>query len=413
MGIIQAPVPLALIKSKSPRPLFVGHRGQIMGQYSDVLGSPNNFTRFEGRHLFKLPPVAVAGIQPVWPGWKYSNGQQGISNAFNLDAVAEVDGSPIRLPFDNNISSFTMTSGVTKFGDRLPITFAASTVIPIRTQCTVSAGQTIPSGLQISASGEACYASNAASQTFGTGPLSLPSGGTTLDRGYGPMALIGTPADPATPAFFLWTDSIGQGLSDTIAGDSNGNYGPYERGLWNSWRGGTPGQYRAVRAGDTLSLNTRVNSIYKRWGLQYATDAICALGNNDAAGSSVSTIKSRLLENWAACAAYGVRAHQALLLPRTTSTDGWTTAVGQTPASGYEPGGTRDQINTWIRTQVGVTIASIIDLNTLYEDQNTPGVWATNGNQNYLTADGTHPYGDYSNAAGGDIVRAWVAAHFV
>lgn len=390
--------------------IITAHRGQMLGQFSDILGSPNNFTRYEGRFAFVTPPVPVSDIQFIFPGWKNSAGEQPLANSFLLDAAVEVDSTFIRLNFAGS-SSVTVATGNNYTTDPLPMAFAPNSLIWLRLECIVSAGQTVPSGYQISASGEGAVAGVQASQIVGTGPLATPSGGIVLDRGYGPLAVIGRALTPV-PSVALVGDSIFQGLNDAIPGDGNGNYGWVERGLWQAWKGGTVGQYRAVRAGDTLALNTRVNAYRKRLLLQYATHAIFGLGNNDAASSNLAAIQPRLQENWSSAKYRGARVYQALLSPRTTSTDSWATAANQTFVSGFEVGGLRDQVNAWIRTQVGQGLLDgIIDPNTVWEDQANPGKWKSDGTTaNLYTQDGIHPVAFSYALAGSQVVAPWAAS---
>jgi lysophospholipase L1-like esterase len=128
--------------------------------------------------------------------------------------------------------------------------------------------------------------------------------------------------------------------------------------------------------------------------LKYASNVICELGTNDINTSrTLAQIQSDLQTIWQAAKAAGVRrVAQTLIIPRTTSTDSWATAANQTPVSGFATGSTRDQLNAWIKAQVGQGLLDgYIDPNPQVEDQANLGKWQTNGTASFATTDGTHP----------------------
>lgn len=126
--------------------------------------------------------------------------------------------------------------------------------------------------------------------------------------------------------------------------------------------------------------------------MQYCSHVICQVATNDIATPyTLEVCQANLTATWAHVKARGKHLTQCLVMPKTTSTDSWATLANQSYATGCEPGGVRDQLNAWIKSQVGILIDDIIDPNPYVESQTDHGKWIVNGSANYPTTDGTHP----------------------
>lgn len=84
--------------------------------------------------------------------------------------------------------------------------------------------------------------------------------------------------------------------------------------------------------------------------------------------------------------------------PRTNSTDGWATAVNQTPfptaGNAFSIGGARDQFLAWLRPggSGNHLFTGVFDTSATLETPGSEELWLTNGSPDYLTADGLHQY---------------------
>ncbi len=115
---------------------------------------------------------------------------------------------------------------------------------------------------------------------------------------------------------------------------------------------------------------------------------------------------------WALCKAQGVKwVAQTTILPKTTSTDAFVSTANQTPASGFEPGGVRDQLNAQIKADALARangLDDVVDVASAVQDSALPNRWGAPGGV-AQTADGTHPYPSACIAAAA-VVRARLAA---
>ena len=82
------------------------------------------------------------------------------------------------------------------------------------------------------------------------------------------------------------------------------------------------------------------------------------------------------------------KVYMCTICPRTTSTDSFATVENQTPVAGFEFGGVRDQVNTWMQTST--LFDGIIDIRSVVESK---GVWVPSG-----TTDGIHPTSEIHSA---------------
>ncbi len=250
----------------------------------------------------------------------------------------------------------------------------------------VALGQVAPAGVQNwpwdGSIEQAVRTNGGASQVLASGPM-LRTGAYAdspiPEVGFGPVAIVGYPSSKQHSCLFF-----GDSIVDTYdhSGDATGHYGWMARGARIAnvphAKASFPGN-RAARATPTAAP--------RQFDLcQYATHVAIHLGINDiAAGTSLATLQADILAIIAGCRAYGCKVYLALIGPRTTSDNGWTTddLVHQTYATGHEPGGIRDQANAWFASGV---CDGIINYLPYVESQTNHGIW-----QAGKTFDGLHP----------------------
>jgi lysophospholipase L1-like esterase len=133
--------------------------------------------------------------------------------------------------------------------------------------------------------------------------------------------------------------------------------------------------------------------------LKYANVVVEEYGTNDlsqAGTGDPATILSRVQTIWATARAQGVqKIVRTLLMPRTTSTDSWTTVNSQTPLPGWGAGDKRDTINAGLVAALSATdpryrVDIIVDTLAVLADPVDSGRWLTNGTPRYTADDGTH-----------------------
>lgn len=373
-----------------PRRQIVGHRGQILGQATFGGGaSDSNYTRHEARIGFYTPNVWVSDIQFKFAGWLNSNGEQLNNAAVTVDAGIEWGGAFKRMKF-NGATSVSVTAGNDFFCDPIHIAIPPNTLIWVRVDLVIASGAFFPQGYFVSIPGDGFFNSTAASsQINGVGPMSVQSGGEIAAGGWGPIAMTGL-TKTRIPAFGGLGDSNMWGFGDTP--DTNGNLGWFTRGCWNAGGGALP-QYRGLRSGDTLALNSPYNSDLKKGSLQDCTEIWLAVGQNDLAagtgpGASLGAMQTALSAFWADGSTRG-NVNQVLYTTRTTGA--WTLLdqSDQTITSPFGVGALCDQVNAWIITRATAgEIANYFDPRPFFQTANNKIV--ANGTPNYATPEGTH-----------------------
>jgi hypothetical protein len=390
-----APAAPAIIRRLPPFRQLVGNRCAITGNNAFAGGGATNYTRGECRMKVTFGASAVSNVQAVFPGF-YSPG--GAEEAVNPNALT------VEFGLENSASTRTYMAGFASaasavvspggllLSDPIGQDFDPNDFVYMRTGVVVPSTQRWPTNSGYIFSGEGAWASTGATSQIGaTGTLANPGGTGAVSNFYHPMALIGL-VDTPTPAVAMIGDSLFQGIGtgDSV-GDALGNTGYVARGLY----GGSlriP-HTKLSRGSDYIIHMAALASWRRRSILQYCTHLISGGGTNDISnGSTLASLQPYYLKLWASGKRRGLKVFQALVPPRTTSTDSWATAANQTAVSGFTVGGVRDQLNAWIKSQVGNGVLDgIIDPNPYLEDQANPGKWVTNGTAGYITADGTHP----------------------
>lgn len=394
-------------------------RYQIVSHHGDVphtLGGNGAglMTRDEGRWKQKSPGAAIRDFRVVDGNWRIgapgagtesaTGGEQAgpndinIARCFELANGVSIDVVPV---YYNGAKVKTVAPGATVFSDPVGFTVPADTEFWLRCSTTVaSAGQQWPVA-RIPQSGENGYQSTAAtSQIDNSGPFTNPGGGVATGTGEAfnaasALCILGIPETPV-PAIIAVTDSIGNGALASPVGDGNGNYGFLATGTYNVDGHAIP-LMKLCRDQDQAQYLGLQRRAQRRLALmRYGTDLFDGYGTNDlvTGARTVAQLQADKLKFWAYARSLGLRVWVMTLLPRTD-------AAGTTPLSGFEVGGKRDQINTWVRSQVGVTIDGIVDMAAVYENPALPGTWLAG-----MTDDGTHPKTS-AHALGVPTIQAW------
>jgi hypothetical protein len=228
-------------------------------------------------------------------------------------------------------------------------------------------------------------ATGALAEGANASPLVAPIVIANQDRGAHPSAIV-------------FGDSISSGISDYQDGILDLGY--VARAL-NGTRDGGQVPFANVSLGGEAANDVATPGyarLRKRLpDLVGFRDAIVAFGTNDLVGlhRSGNEIIGDLRAFATLLHAKGLRVWMATLVPRTTSTDGWTSALGQTPTDGYQRGAARDQVNAWIRS-VPDPIAGVLEVADAVETSRGSGLWRVGATA--WTLDGTHPTSHASGA---------------
>jgi hypothetical protein len=226
------------------------------------------------------------------------------------------------------------------------------------------------------------------SQSTGTGPMTTPAGGAAANAMTTPFAILGKFTVPNMPGYCIIGDSIDAGIGDTNP-EFTGN------GYFNRFAYGTDGNYLFPTMNLAIEGEGAAVGAYPTRStlFQNCTTMVSGYGtNNLAGGSSVSTLMTALHSLYAQFRAAGVSTVlQKLIVPRTTSTDGWATTTNQTPIANFGVGANRDIANTAMQADVGTQTNGVLNFNPAVQDQTNTAVWLTNGTANFTTIDGIHP----------------------
>lgn len=227
-------------------------------------------------------------------------------------------------------------------------------------------GNTYPQGLGlIGSSGEG---KSTGDQTLTTGAL-----GASTESGFGPVAIVGTPAQDNAVAFAL--------IGDSMIGDANGDGWPV-LAVQNKF-----GYSLISRPGsDVTTLQKNSGNVYRLRLLRFFTHAIVTFGSNDwnlaAAFATQEGYIKDLIRNLKTA---GLEVYYATTLPRSTSTDAWATTANQTVYAGNSYNTKRQTFNTNLRN--GVYGVKVLDAAAVVETSpNSIGVWKA-----AMTGDGIHP----------------------
>lgn len=367
--------------------------GSSTGYYTTTATSQ----RFDGRMQIELLGTGTPGaIKLAFPAF-YVDSVTGyastVGNSFTIDGASiEYGGVNYPLTFNTGSASQVMDSSAPMFYTD-PITIPGLTLpatMFVRVGAVVATiGQKFPTSRSRFPSNNTVegISVNGSIQQAGNTGVIIASGGTLSAYLYGPSAVLAAQPSSGAKAFLVYGgDSIAAGSAETdTVGDGHGNIGFVQRALRGAGynfatfaRGSNQAKFSTSTV---VAGSTAATGLYVLAGS--VTHGIWQAGTNDInAGATLANLKTWALNGFAAIKAAGAKVIAIKILPRTTS--------GNIPiTTAFDPAGThiRQDYNTWLDTQVGVTIDYVYDASPLIEN-GTTGTWA-----NYATdsIDGTHP----------------------
>lgn len=308
-------------------------------------------------------------------------------NAMTVKAVIAYNGANYAVSFNGTTGSYSLGTGAWAVSDPVGITIPAGADVYVCTYVTVaSGGWPVGRAMASSIGGEGTNGTNGADAT---GSCAVGTGMTSGGYSFGPAAIIGHPLIRGLPAIGLIGDSICAGSGDAY-NTVSGYAGYIERGLSNTYA-----WLSSCRSTDQINFFLAHAAWRLAYFPQYITSVINELGTNDVqtGGNSAATVEANLTALYNEFKSRGVAAYQTTLLPRTSSTDFWTTAANQTPATNEA---VRTAVNDWIRTTPPplsgfFEVANLVEVNSsgvLTQDGgrwNTAGSFTISGNTHTST----------------------------
>ncbi len=270
-----------------------------------------------------------------------------------------------------------------------------------RTDCVVGAGGKWPITGNALVGGETdtgsvTNRSNAAStQIYGTGPLTMPSGGQAR-YAFTPQAIVGRWVNtPDISAMLLGTSVLrgSNGSFDDYNGSGIG--GGYFRDGIRSVNGRSIPHVQFSRPSEAVKDWAGKNN-FRKYIMQYCTHLATDYGYNDIPTRSTAQIIADLKNLYLDFKTNGAGVKnitQMPIWPNATSTDSFATPAGMTAASGWEVGGKRDVINTAFASLLGAPdgFNDSVDINSAWQDQTKLDVWKSDGTPSKYASDPLHP----------------------
>lgn len=357
----------------------VATRGSISGNTASAALTDGTKTRLESRMKIFFGPQSCRDIRIVVTGFHATGSAAEVvnPNPITADFALELADASASVPFlFDGEQLLTVQPGGLYISDPLSLDFDAFATAWIRSGALVTSGQFIPISSMFAISGESMpYSTEATSQVNATGAMVNRTTGSTGPGGFIPAAILGTPiVNHVSVALYgdsLMAGTIGDG-SDATTG-ARGAYARAVQGLF-PWS-------NMARASETAAFNVGVNGFRRRQLIDFHSHVLINFDTNGiAGGATLAQCKASLTSIWTSAKRRGKKVYQSLIWPRTN-------AGNTAPVTGFAVGGIRDQLNAWIKTQVGNGILDgIIDANVVVESKTTPGLWANSA----WTADGTH-----------------------
>ncbi|HTV26815.1 MAG TPA: peptidoglycan-binding protein [Xanthobacteraceae bacterium] len=320
----------------------------------------------------------ITSLQLVLPDW-WINGsaasEQLMAKSATTTASIEYPvGTFTQVTFGGSATG-TIPAGGTLVSDPVSVT------IPSGAEFYVRVFFENASGIVYSGKGDPSFGD---ATTIGTSTVQDQTmGGTVANNAgsemYAPAAIIGTTTEPSV---FIVGDSRIYG-NDDPSDDTSGDAGEVARAIGPN--------FAYVNAGASgLRTDFLVNflnadepsdaNMYKL--ASYASDIINETGVVDVIlGSTTPQIENNLATLWSLFPP-GIPVYQTTMPPYTTSTDGWTTLVNQTPNS---DDAARIATDDWIRT-TPLGLAGYFEVANLMESAQDSGLWKVPG----YTTDGVH-----------------------
>lgn len=338
---------------------------RVPGWQTASLSNGTNTTSNLRLSHFNESGAAVTSVKPIYSGW-YTNTVSVANNANPITITAAIEypaGTMTQVTFNGGSTSVSLTPGVNLVADACNVSIPNGAEFWSRTFVSVLAGQ-VPAHVWPLCTGSLVSQGAVGTCDLGVGLTDKTMSGTITgtNAGYGPSAII------ATSTGFSKVSAMGCGDS-LMAGASDGNYSTRRNTgiMGRSVDSQCPWVLCAVtgtKALDQVGAWSQRVDLMTKAGI---THVITNYAINDiSAGTSVAALQAALQSNWAAIAATGAKIIEVTTPPRTTSTDNWLSAAGQTAyaTNGGFAGGAasrRALLNAWLRTKPSFTGGAVYD----------------------------------------------------
>jgi lysophospholipase L1-like esterase len=367
-------------------------------------------TAFRQRTPHKLGGP-VAEMQIGFMDWAYGYDPE-TPNAVNAVTISHAwlerasTGQRLPLTFSGSRTLVLPMNSTTPYWLADPIPSSAWTgatpardeVFWLHVRGSIPTGGKIPTGTPANFSGAKFIVYPPANEpgTFDTaGPVPTISGSVARPAGL-PIVFLGRYTTPGHLAVIGIGDSILDGTGDASPVPVISGFGFFNRAALDSTGANTIATFNLTRHGQSAShfASTTFASRQHQF-LPFANVVVEEYGTNDLGGGGTGSVTA-IIENtgkiWDKARAAGVqRIVRTKLMPRTTSTDSWTTLAGQTPVTGWGAGGKRDDINASFAASLAAgKIDALVDSFAAIGDPSDYTRWLTNGTVKYTTTDGTH-----------------------
>lgn len=280
---------------------------------------------------------------------------------------------------------------------------ARDEVFWLQTKGTIPEGGKIPVGAPATYSGGAAASqkakfivyppANDPGTTDVAGGVPTIAGASARTEGL-PVVFLGRYTGPGHLAVIGIGDSILHGSGDSANPTANiAGYGFFNRAALDSTGSNTIATFNLTRHGQTASAFIKQPRLANF--LPFGNVVVEEFGTNDIGQNgtgNVTTLMTNLESIWTAARNAGVqKIIRTRLMPRTISTDSWATLANQTPNTGWEAGGKRDNVNAGLQTALSAgKIDILFDSLSVLADPSDFNRWLTNNTSQYVTTDGTH-----------------------
>jgi parallel beta-helix repeat protein len=351
-----------------------------------VSGLAGTAVQGQSRMHMMLGDGSLTELHVCYGNWASPSEAPGPGNLI-IEAALESDGPLGVAHFTwSGANTITLTPGQTACSDALLPSAFGLTVFPansaewFRTGATAVSNVGFPFSNLLGFVGEGAWAGPVfTSQVLATGPMTTPSGGAAASGMLTPFAVTGR-YTVAMPSLCDIGDSISNGVNDSAQTVPQGYYtGNGYVGRAAALQGGAE-IYPTFKLGIQGEGVTGTNYTGRALFFPLCTHGVVAWGTNDlAGGTAAATVLTSLEAVWNKMSAAGIgNIWQALVIPRTTSTDGWATEINQTPITNFGSGGARDTLNTSITAAIGTNhLTGTLDFSTVTQGVNH-SLWITN-----------------------------------
>jgi len=365
--------------------------GRISGSSADG-GNNGTDTQHISRNAHRTGINPVKGLRLVTGNVKLLGatpfGEAGVGNAYDIQAAIEYSGATTRAKWDGANSKVVPDKSVVIRDPIMDLPAAAFFYSRHWLTVASTANKWPRAGAVGANSQQGRTGTDFSANLLATGTIAA---GTSSAQ-HPPLALIGyVPRNTVSVAYIGTSIEDGSGDSTSLSTDGAVSY--IGRGLENVNGFNIPSCKMSRGSENLVAYADSISGALRRSMLNYCTHFIgMSITNDIVQGYSLATIQAACLAAWADARARGVQ-HICWpnVIPRTTSSDAFATLANQTPVSGFELNGIRDQFNSWLPTKLADgTIDSILDFSADCQDATEPTKWRVDLGAGNNTADGTH-----------------------